>query len=410
MERYIGILGIFAILGIAYLMSNNRKNIDLRIVIWGLGLQLIFGIFILVTPFGKPIFSWFDKLIKKLLSFSNDGSEFLFASFIDGKMHPAVINFAFSVLPTVIFFSALMAVLYHVGLMQKIIKIVALVMQKTMKTSGPETTSISANIFVGQTEAPLVIKPFISKMTKSELMAVMTGGFATVAGGVMAIYVGMLDNIPGIAGHLMAASIMSAPAALVIAKIIYPETEKIINHEENTELSSNLNEPVEGNILESLGNGATDGLKLAANIAAMLIAFVALISLSNYILSIFGTSLEDIFGYIFMPLAFLMGAPWSESHILGSLLGQKIVLTELIAYMNLSELQAGPNPLSAKTAILASYALCGFANFASIGIQLGGIGSIAPERKKDLAKLVTKAMFGGALASWLTATIAGILI
>ena len=410
MERFIGILGIIAILGIAYLMSNNKKNIDLRVVIWGLGLQVLFGIFILVTPFGKPIFSWFDKLIKKLLSFSNDGSEFLFASFIDGKMHPAVINFAFSVLPTVIFFSALMAVLYHIGLMQKIIRFVALVMQKTMKTSGPETTSISANIFVGQTEAPLVIKPFVSKMTKSELMAVMTGGFATVAGGVMAIYVGMLEDIPGIAGHLMAASIMSAPAALVIAKIMYPETEKINNDQEVTELSSNLNEPVEGNVLESLGNGATDGLKLAANIAAMLIAFVALISLSNHILSIFSTSLEDIFGYIFMPLAFLMGAPWSESHILGSLLGQKIVLTELIAYMNLSEMQAGANPLSDKTAILASYALCGFANFASIGIQLGGIGSIAPERKKDLAKLVTKAMFGGALASWLTATIAGILI
>jgi len=410
MERFIGILGIIAILGIAYLMSNNKKNIDLRVVIWGLGLQVLFGIFILVTPFGKPIFSWFDKLIKKLLSFSNDGSEFLFASFIDGKMHPAVINFAFSVLPTVIFFSALMAVLYHIGLMQKIIRFVALVMQKTMKTSGPETTSISANIFVGQTEAPLVIKPFVSKMTKSELMAVMTGGFATVAGGVMAIYVGMLEDIPGIAGHLMAASIMSAPAALVIAKIMYPETEKINNDQEVTELSSNLNEPVEGNVLESLGNGATDGLKLAANIAAMLIAFVALISLSNHILSIFSTSLEDIFGYIFMPLAFLMGAPWSESHILGSLLGQKIVLTELIAYMNLSEMQAGANPLSDKTAILASYALCGFANFASIGIQLGGIGSIAPERKKDLAKLVTKAMFGGALASWLTATIAGILL
>tara|TARA_Y100001936_G_C16090331_1_gene685536 strand:+ start:2332 stop:3564 length:1233 start_codon:yes stop_codon:yes gene_type:complete len=410
MERFIGILGVIAILGIAYLMSNNKKNIDLRLVVWGLALQLLFGIFILVTPFGKPIFSWFDKLIKKLLSFSNDGSEFLFASFIDGKMHPAVINFAFSVLPTVIFFSALMAVLYHVGLMQKVIRIMALVMQKTMKSSGPETTSISANIFVGQTEAPLVIKPFISKMTKSELMAVMTGGFATVAGGVMAIYVGMLENIPGIAGHLMAASIMSAPAALVIAKIMYPEAEKINSYEEFNKLSSNLNEPVEGNWLESLGNGATDGLKLAANIAAMLIAFVALISLSNYILSIFETSLEDIFGYIFMPLAFLMGAPWSESHILGSLLGQKIVLTELIAYMNLSELQAGINPISDKTAILASYALCGFANFASIGIQLGGIGSIAPERKKDLAKLVTKAMFGGALASWLTATIAGILI
>jgi len=410
MERFIGILGVFTILGIAYLMSNNKKSIDLRVVIWGLGLQLLFGIFILITPFGKPIFSWFDKAIKKLLSFSTDGSEFLFASFIDGKMHPAVINFAFAVLPTVIFFSALMAVLYHIGLMQKIIRFVALIMQKTMKTSGPETTSISANIFVGQTEAPLVIKPFVSKMTKSELMAVMTGGFATVAGGVMAIYVGMLKDIPGIAGHLMAASIMSAPAALVIAKIMYPESEKTNDEDEPTKLSSNLNEPVEGNALEALGNGATEGLKLAANIAAMLIAFVALISLSNYILSIFGTSLENIFGYIFMPLAFLMGAPWSESHILGSLLGQKIVLTELIAYMNLAEIQAGANAVSNKTAILASYALCGFANFASIGIQLGGIGAIAPDRKKDLAKLVTKAMIGGALASWLTATIAGILI
>ena len=403
-----GILGIIALLGIAFLLSNNKKKIDYMLVLWGLGLQLLFGIFILVTPFGKPIFSWFDKLIKKLLSFSNDGSEFLFASFIDGEMHPAVINFAFSVLPTVIFFSALMAVLYHIGLMQKIIKIVAMIMQKTMKTSGPETTSISANIFVGQTEAPLVIKPFISKMTNSELMAIMTGGFATVAGGVMAIYVGMLDNIPGIAGHLMAASIMSAPAALVVAKIMYPETEDSTSKEAN--LSSNLNEPVEGNVLESLGNGATEGLKLAANIAAMLIAFVALISLSNYILNIFGTSLESLLGYIFMPLAYLMGAPWSESHILGSLLGQKIVLTELIAYLNLSDMQVGVNGLSEKTAVIASYALCGFSNFASIGIQLGGIGSIAPDRKKDISKLVTKAMLGGAIASWITACIAGILI
>ena len=208
----------------------------------------------------------------------------------------------------------------------------------------------------------------------------------------------------------MAASIMSAPAALVIAKIIYPESEEG-DVSKNINLSSNLNEPTEGNVLESLGNGATEGLKLAANIAAMLIAFVALISLSNYMLNILGTSLEEIFGYIFMPLAFLMGAPWSEANILGSLLGQKIVLTELIAYMNLSNMEiGGTNGISEKTAILASYALCGFANFASIGIQLGGIGSIAPERKKDLAKLVTKAMFGGALASWLTATIAGILI
>ncbi len=411
MNRFIGVLGIAAILGIAYLLSNNKKNIDKRLIIWGLGLQLTFGIFILVTPFGKPIFTWFDKGIKKLLSFSNEGSTFLVKSFVTQSVEPSVINFAFFVLPTVIFFSALMAVLYHIGIMQKIIKFVAVIMQKTMKTSGAETTSISANIFVGQTEAPLVIKPFISKMTKSELMAVMTGGFATVAGGVMAIYVGMLENIPGIAGHLMAASIMSAPAALVIAKIMYPETEKINDEDESTKLSSNLNEPVEGNALEALGNGATEGLKLAANIAAMLIAILAFVALVNYImLAIFGITLENLMGYVFMPLAFLMGAPWSESQVLGSLLGQKIVLTELIAYKNLANMPIGPEGISEKTAVLASYALCGFANFASIGIQLGGIGSIAPERKKDLAKLVTKAMFGGALASWLTATIAGILI
>tara|TARA_B100001173_G_scaffold311020_1_gene327100 strand:- start:1114 stop:2337 length:1224 start_codon:yes stop_codon:yes gene_type:complete len=407
MNRFIGIGGIIAILGIAYLLSNNKNNINFKVVFWGLGLQLLFGIFILVTPFGKPIFSWFDQIIKKLLSFSDEGSTFLVKSFVTDSVEPSVINFAFFVLPTVVFFSALMAVLYHMGIMQKIIKIVAIVMQKTMGTSGAETTSISANIFVGQTEAPLVIRPFISKMTKSELMAVMTGGFATVAGGVMAIYVGMLDNVPGIAGHLMAASIMSAPAALVIAKIMYPETN---NDNPSNTIKLDVADK-ERNILEALGDGAVDGLKLAANIAAMLIAILAFVALVNYImLAIFGITLEDLMGYVFMPLAFLMGAPWSESQILGSLLGQKIVLTELIAYKNLSNMTIGTEGISEKTAILASYALCGFANFASIGIQLGGIGSIAPERKNDLAKLVTKAMFGGALASWLTATIAGILI
>ena len=407
MERFIGIGGIIAILGIAYLLSNNKNNINLKVVFWGLGLQLLFGIFILVTPFGKPIFSWFDQIIKKLLSFSDEGSTFLVKSFVTDSVEPSVINFAFFVLPTVVFFSALMAVLYHLGIMQKIIKIVAIVMQKTMGTSGAETTSISANIFVGQTEAPLVIRPFISKMTKSELMAVMTGGFATVAGGVMAIYVGMLDNVPGIAGHLMAASIMSAPAALVIAKIMYPETN---NDNPSNTIKLDVADK-ERNILEALGDGAVDGLKLAANIAAMLIAILAFVALVNYImLAIFGITLENLMGYIFMPLAFLMGAPWSESQILGSLLGQKIVLTELIAYKNLANMTIGTDGISEKTAILASYALCGFANFASIGIQLGGIGSIAPKRKNDLAKLVTKAMFGGALASWLTATIAGILI
>ena len=278
-------------------------------------------------------------------------------------------------------------------------------MQKTMGTSGSETLSVSANIFVGQTEAPLMIRPFISKMTKSEIMAVMTGGFATVAGGVLAIYVTWLSEIPGIAGHLLAASVMSAPAAMVMAKIIYPETEisdtigdlKIHIEQTNT------------NAMEALGNGATDGLKLAANVGAMLIAFISIVALINYLLGLAGTSLEGILGFVFRPLAWTMGVSWNEAQALGTLMGEKIVFTELIAYGDLKELKA-LGEISDRTAIIASYALCGFANFGSIGIQLGGIGGMAPDRKKDLAKLVTKAMVGGALASWLTATIAGILI
>ena len=424
MERFIGILGILAILGIAYLLSNNKRKINFRLILWGLSLQLFFAILILKVPGGKLVFDFIDSIIKKILDFSVEGSKFLFGNLgnqdmfgpweanfpNDGTWPGFGFQFAFLVLPTVIFFSSLMSVLYHIGIMQKIIKFVTKIMQKTMGTSGAETASISANIFVGQTEAPLVIKPFISKMTKSELTAIMTGGFATVAGGVMAAYVLMLSNvIPGIAGHLMAASIMSAPAALVIAKIIYPETSTPETSKSDIELSEVSDE---GNFLEALGNGASEGMKLALNIAAMLIAFLSVIALLNWILSLIsfsGTTLtiELILGYLFMPLAFLMGAPWSEAQILGSLMGQKLVLTEFIAYGNLAALS---DTISVRTATIGAYALCGFANFASIGIQLGGIGAIAPERKKDLAKTVTKAMLGGALASWLTATIAGILI
>jgi CNT family concentrative nucleoside transporter len=424
MERFIGILGILAILGIAYLLSNNKRKINLKLILWGLSLQLFFAILILKVPGGKIVFDFIDSIIKKILDFSVEGSKFLFGNLgnqnMFGPWEPNFPNdgtwpgfgfqFAFLVLPTVIFFSSLMSVLYHIGIMQKIIKFVTKIMQKTMGTSGAETASISANIFVGQTEAPLVIKPFISKMTKSELTAIMTGGFATVAGGVMAAYVLMLSNvIPGIAGHLMAASIMSAPAALVIAKIIYPETSTPETSKSDIELSEVSDE---GNFLEALGNGASEGMKLALNIAAMLIAFLSVIALLNWVLSLisFGETIltiELILGYLFMPLAFLMGAPWSEAQILGSLMGQKLVLTEFIAYGNLAALS---DTISVRTATIGAYALCGFANFASIGIQLGGIGAIAPERKKDLAKTVTKAMLGGALASWLTATIAGILI
>ncbi len=406
MEKFTGIIGVVVLLGIAFAMSNNRKNINLRVVGWGLGLQLLFALFILKTPVGEPLFGFLDKAVRKLISFSDAGSNFLFESFVPGVgYHEAMVNFAFRALPTIIFFSALMTVLYHFGIIQFVVKWIAKAMQKTMKTSGSETLSVSANIFVGQTEAPLMIRPFIQNMTKSELMTIMTGGFATVAGGVLALYVNWLGDIPGIAGHLLAASVMSAPAALAIAKIIYPESG---TPETAGEISLEVEKP-DANSMDALGRGATEGLKLAANVAAMLIAFVSMVSLINYLLGITGTSLEEIFSFVFKPLAWAMGVPWEEAGMMGMLMGEKIAFTELIAYGDLKQMLA-TGQISDRTAIIASYALCGFANFGSIGIQLGGIGGMAPERRKDLAALVVKAMIGGALASWLTATIAGILI
>ena len=393
-------------MGMAFILSNNRKQINYRIVGWGLSLQFLFGVFILKTPFGKPLFGFFDKVITRLISFSDAGSDFLFKSLIPGVgYHEAMVNFAFRALPTIIFFSSLMTVLYHFGVIQFIIKWIARIMQKTMGTSGSETLSVAANIFVGQTEAPLLIRPFIRTMTQSELMAVMTGGFATVAGGVLALYVIWLKDIPGIAGHLLAASVMSAPAAMVVAKIIYPETDL-------SETSGDLNIKIEkpdSNAMEALGRGATEGLKLAANVAAMLVAFVALVAMINYLLTFADTSLQGILGFVFRPLAWAMGISWDEAQMVGVLMGEKITLTELIAYSDLRDLKL-EHAISDRSAIIASYALCGFANFASIGIQLGGIGGMAPERRKDLAALALKAMLGGALASWMTASIAGILI
>ena len=406
MSNFFGIIGVFTLLFIAYILSENRESINKKTVGYGLLFQFMFALFILKTPFGAPIFSFLDSAINTLINFSTYGSDFLFRSYVEGVgFHPSLINFAFSTLPTIIFFSSLVAVLYHFGILQMIIRFIAQQMQLTLGTSGSETLSVAGNIFLGQTESPLMVKPFVKNMTKSELMAVMTGGFATVSGGVLAIYVSWLSDIPGIAGHLLAASVMSAPAALVIAKIIYPENEK-------SETAGNINVTIKQNninAMEALSNGATDGLKLAANIAAMLIAFISFVAMINYFLAFAGTSLEEIFGLIFRPLAWTMGVPWDEAQLIGMLMGKKIVLTELIAYGDLQNL-INDKLISDRSAIIATYALCGFSNFASIGIQLGGIGAMAPERKRDLAKLVTKAMFGGALASWLTATIAGILI
>ena len=402
-----GLIGIALLLGIAYALSNNRKAISTRTVVWGISLQIFFAVIILKIPFVKAQFSFVDTLFKKLISFSDAGGDFLFKSFIPGVgYHEAMINFAFRALPVIIFFSSLIAVTYDFGIIQFIVKQVALVMKKSMKTSGAETLSVSANIFVGQTEAPILIRPYVNNMTNSELMAIMTGGFATAAGSVLALYVLWLQGIPGIAGHMLAASIMSAPAALVIAKIIYPETN---NSEMGDEIRIDINRETE-NGMDALGRGATDGLKLAANVAAMLVAFISIITMINFSLEfLFSTTMQDILGVLFQPLAWTMGIPWAEARVVGSLMGEKIVLTELIAYANLSEL-INNNAISERTAIISSYALCGFANFGSIGIQLGGIGGMAPDRRKDLSKLGMKAMIGGALASWLTATIAGILI
>ena len=404
---YIGFIGILSLLMIAYALSNNRKAIKFETIFWGLGLQAFFGIIILKVPFIKSQFFFVDKVFKTLISFSDKGSDFLFSSFVPGiGYHEAMINFAFRALPVVIFFSSLISIAYHFGIIQIVVKWVAKLMEKSMKTSGAETLSISANIFVGQTEAPILIRPYIKNMTTSELMAIMTGGFATVAGSVLALYVLWLEKIPGIAGHMLAASIMSAPASLVIAKLIYPETEKTNSLDElNLHIEKNTT-----NAMDALGNGATQGLKLAANIGAMLIAFISILSMINFTLELFlNINLQEILGIIFSPLAWTMGIPWEEANIVGRLMGEKIVLTELIAYGSLGDL-INDNLISERSAIISSYALCGFANFGSIGIQLGGIGAMAPEKRNILSKIVLKAMVGGALASWLTATIAGILI
>jgi CNT family concentrative nucleoside transporter len=421
MERFQGLIGVVVLLGIALALSNNRRAISLRIVLWGLALQFGFAFVTLRTELGLRFFQVCDTAINKLLEFSERGSEFVFRSYVTDRVEAPLINFAFHTLPTVIFFSALLSVLYHLGIMQLVVKGMAWVMVRTMGTSGAETLSATGDIFVGQTEAPLLIRPFLPGLTKSELMTVMCGGFATIAGGVMAVYVGMLqDTVPGIAGHLMAASVMCAPAAIVIAKIIWPETLE-------PQTRGTLHVPVERharNSLEAIAEGATDGMKLSLNIAAMLIAFIAMVAFINAILGwgptlrvpftalewqVPAVSLQDIFGWLLRPLAWTLGVNWDEAKVLGTLLGEKLVMTELVAYSNLGKMQPGVE-LSERSAIIASYALCGFANFASIGIQMGGIGALAPERKPDLAELALKAMIGGALATCMTAAIAGLLI
>ncbi|WBW95150.1 NupC/NupG family nucleoside CNT transporter [Oceanirhabdus sp. W0125-5] len=405
MDKIIGIIGLFVLIGIAVLCSENRKKINWKLVGIGIGLQIAFAFLILEFEPGRKFFEWCSSGITKLLEFTAEGSSFLFG----GLMNVESVGFvwALQILPTIIFFSAFMSILYHLGIMQVVVNVLAKGMVKLLGTSGAETLSAVANIFVGQTEAPLVIKPFIATMTRSELLTVMTGGMATVAGGVMAGYAAMgVDP-----GHLLAASIMSAPASLVIAKIMLPETKEPVT---KGKVEMNL-ESTSSNIIEAAANGASEGLTLALNVGAMVLAFIALVALINAIIGGVGSlmgmeylNLSWILGRLFAPLAYIMGIPAADVIAAGDLLGQKIVMNEFVAYANLAPMIA-EQVLQPKTIVILTYALCGFANFSSIAIQIAGIGGLAPSRKSEIAQLGLKSMIGGSLAAFMTAAIAGIL-
>ncbi|MDF1566076.1 MAG: nucleoside transporter C-terminal domain-containing protein [Deltaproteobacteria bacterium] len=458
--RVISLLGLFALLGIAWLLSSHRRLVPWRVIAWGVALQLLLGVFVIRTDAGKRLFAFLNQVVMRLQVFIDEGSGFLFGDYLTMRF-----SFVLNVLPTIIFFSSLMTVLYHLGLMQRLVHGVAWVMQRTMRTSGSETLSAAANIFVGQTEAPLLVKPFVSTMTRSELMAVMTGGFATVAGGVMMAYVAMLSGMfPDIAGHLIAASVMSAPAALVVAKAMIPETE--VSRTAGS-LQLEIERP-DVNVIDAAARGAGEGLTLALNVGAMLLAFIALVALLNALLGLpagwhndglwaeilehlkasatvvpagceapkdFGAlqaclaqvqgglppeladqalwtpfSIQRLLGWVFWPVAWVMGVPAQDCTVVAQLLGEKLVLNEFYAYHHFGELLKGGVELSYRSVVITTYALCGFANFGSIAIQIGGIGGIAPERRHDLARLGLRAMIAGTLAAFMTATVAGMLV
>jgi CNT family concentrative nucleoside transporter len=433
--RFMGLIGCGVMLLFAFALSVNRKSISWRLVAMGTGLQVAFAFLVLKTSLGHWVFSKANDAVVKLLSFSQNGAGFVFGNLVDNnvpvgvpvaeplKLTPVVSTevwanvgslIAFSVLPTIIFFSALTAILYHLGVLQTLVRGMAFIMRRTMGTSGAESLSAAANVFVGQTEAPLIVRPFLERMTRSELMAVMTGGFATVAGGVLAAYVGILSGyFPDIAGHLLAASVMSAPASLVMAKIMVPETET-----PETAETGEVHVPTnDANVLDAAARGTTEGMHLALNVGAMLIAFIALLALVNFgvgaVGEIFGAeamTLERIFGILLAPLAFLLGVPWVDATVVGGLMGTKTVVNEFVAYLQLSSALGGNQIEHGRSVVIATYALCGFSNFSSIGIQIGGLAIIAPSRRADLAQLGIRAMIAATLACFQTAAVAGMII
>ena len=418
-----GLFGLAVLVGIAWVFSVNRRSVDWKLVGIGVSLQIAFAALVLLVPGGKDVFDAIGKGFVKVLEFVGAGSKFIFGDLMDVSKFGFI--FAFQVLPTIIFFSALMGVLYHLGVMQAVVRGMAWAITKVMRVSGAETTSVCASVFIGQTEAPLTVRPYIQKMTESELITMMIGGMAHIAGGVLAAYVGMLGaGDPAAqafyAKHLLAASIMAAPATLVIAKILVPETgEPLTRGTVKMEVEKNT-----ANIIDAAAAGAGDGLRLALNIGAMLLAFIALIALVNAPLTWIGeqtglaaaigkpTDLSALLGFVLAPIAWVIGTPWSDATLVGGLIGEKVVLNEFVAYTHLADIVNGKvagASLSSEGRLIATYALCGFANFSSIAIQIGGIGGLAPERRQDLARFGLRAVLGGSIATFMTATIAGVL-
>ena len=434
-QRLMGVVGIAVMIGIAWLLSADRAKVRWRLVGFGVAMQALFGVIVLKTGFGQALFQGANRVFAQLLVFTEVGARFIFGNLVKNNVPvgPALgqpgdmalvdagtawantgAYFAFFVLPTIIFFSALTSVLYHLGVLQRIVGGIAWVMRRTLRTSGAETLSVAGNIFVGLTEAPLLIKPFIGRLTLSELNTVMVGGFATIAGGVMAAYVGMLSPyFPDIAGHLLTASVMNAPAALVISKLLVPET----GRPETSEGIAGHFESDDANVIDAAAAGASQGMQLALNVGAMLLAFVALLALLNFVVGAAGglvgaedLTLQSILGWILAPLAWLMGLSWADATIVGSLVGVKVIATEFVAYLQLATMLEVGGSISPRGAVIATYALLGFANIPSIAILIGGMGGIAPERRGDLARLGVKAMIGGNLAALMSASLAGLLL
>jgi concentrative nucleoside transporter, CNT family len=421
-----GMLGLLVIIGIAWLFSTNRKAVSWKIVGLGLSFQIALAIGVLKIPFIRAIFEFVGRIFVIILDFTKAGSEFLMGGLMNVESYGFI--FAFQILPTIIFFSALTSLLFYLGLIQKIVWLIAYIMTKALRLSGAESLSVAGNIFLGQTESPLMIKAYLPTMTRSEILLVMIGGMATLAGGVLAAYIAFLGGNDPVerlmfAKHLLAASVMAAPGAVVISKILVPQTEKI-----NTEVNI-PKDKIGSNVLDAISNGTTEGLKLAANVAAMLLVFIAFIAMFNFILLKVGDwtslnsiianatggqydklSLEFILGYAFAPLMWLIGVSGQDITLVGRLLGEKVIATEFVGYISLSELKNAAAFAEQKSIIMATYMLCGFANFASIGIQIGGIGSLAPNQRVLLSKFGMRALLGGTLASLISATIVGVLL